>query len=134
MIDSKTVYLEQAQESLAGAKSELANRRNNNCANRAYYGCFQAGIRTLMEAGIRPPKATGRWGHEFVQARFTGDLINRRKLYAPDVRGVLEQNFRLRGTADYGIDHVPEVQAERAVRRAEAFVAAVALQGGRRNA
>ncbi len=29
-------YLEKAIESLAGAESECANRRYNNCANRCY--------------------------------------------------------------------------------------------------
>jgi uncharacterized protein (UPF0332 family) len=132
-VSRPSTYLEKALESLAGAESEFANRRYNNCANRAYYACFQAAIHALMEAGIRPPKATAQWGHEFVQARFNGDLINRRKLYATDMRGALEQNFRLRAKADYGIDQVPEVQAARAVRRAEAFVAAVARAGEPRN-
>jgi uncharacterized protein (UPF0332 family) len=131
MSDRSTVYLEKAKESLASAKSELANRRYNNCANRAYYTCFQAAIHALLEASIRPPRETDRWGHEFVQARFNGDLINRRKLFAVDVRGALEQLFRLRVKADYGIDHVPEVQAARAVRRAEAFIAEVARPRGR---
>jgi uncharacterized protein (UPF0332 family) len=131
MSDRSTVYLEKAKESLAGAKSELANRRYNNCATRAYYTCFQAAIHALLEAGIRPPRETDRWGHEFVQASFNGDLINRRKLFAVDVRGALEQLFRLRVKADYGTDHVPEVQAARAVRRAEAFIAEVARPRGR---
>ncbi len=132
MVDRETVYLEKAEEGVAGAVSELANGRYNNCANRAYYACFQAAVHALIEAGIQPPKASEQWGHGFVQARFNGDLINRRKLYPADAGGALEQNFRLRAKADYGIDHVPEVQAARAVRRAEAFVAAVARPGDRR--
>lgn len=68
-----------------------------------------------------------------MQARFNGDLINRRKRYPPDIRDVLENTFRLRATADYyRQDHVTDVQAARAVRRAEAFVAAVAQAGERR--
>lgn len=58
MVDRGTVYLEKAEESLAGARSELANGRNINCANRAYYACYQAAVHALMEAGIQPPKAT----------------------------------------------------------------------------
>ena len=34
--DSLT-YLDKAIESLAGAESEYANKRYNNCANRCYY-------------------------------------------------------------------------------------------------
>ena len=131
MIDRTTVYLEKAQESVAGAQRELADGRNNNCANRAYYACFQAAVHALMAAGIRPPAATDRWGHEFVLARFNGDLINRRKLYPTDLRRTIELNFRLRLVVDYGLGRVSSVQAERAARRADRFVAAVAEREGR---
>lgn len=120
------VYLEKAQESVAGAQTELANGRYNNCANRAYYACFQAAVHALRAAGIRPPPATDRWGHEFVLARFSGDLIKRRKVYPTDLRGAIELNFRLRLVADYGLERISPVQAERAARRADRFVSAVA--------
>jgi len=133
MVDRGTVYLEKAEESVAGAQSEFVNGRYNNCANRAYNACFQATVHALLEAGIPPPKSTEQWGHGFVQARFNGDLINRRKRYPPDIRGTLENNYRLRARADYDrLQIVTEVQAARAVRRAEAFVAAVAQAEGRR--
>lgn len=133
MSDRGTVYFEKAQESLAGAKSELANLRYNNGANRAYYACYQAAIHALMEAGIQPPKATDKWGHGFVQARFNGDLINRRRRYPPSLRNVLENTIRLRATADdHPFDKVADVQAARAVPQAEAFVVAMAQAGGRR--
>lgn len=131
MIERATIYLEKAQESVAGAQSELANDRYNNAANRAYDACYQAAVHALMEAAIRPPKGAKHWGHDLVRARFNGDLINRRKPYPTDVGGALEQNFRARAAADYGMEHVPEVQAARAVRCAEAFVASVARAGGR---
>ena len=131
MTDRAAGYLKKAEESLDGAKSELANNRYNNAANRACYACFQAAVHALMGVGTRPPKGTKHWGHDFVRARFNGDLINRRKLYRTDVGGALEQNFRVRAAADYGMEHVPDVQAARAVRRAEAFVASVARAGGR---
>ena len=133
MIERATIYLEKAQESVAGAQSEIANDRYNNAANRAYDACYQAAVHALLEAGVRPPKGAKHWwGHDFVRARFNSDLINRRKLYPTDVGGALEQNFRVRAAADYGMEHVPEVQAARAVRRAEAFVASVARAEGRR--
>lgn len=130
MTDGAPSLLDKAEESLAGAQSEFANGRYNNCANRAYYACYQAAVHALLKAGIQPPKTTEQWGHGFVQARFNGDLINRRKRYPPDIRSTLENNYRLRATADYHrLDHVTEVQAARAVRRAEVFVAAVAQAG-----
>lgn len=133
MTEPEAVYLEKAPESLVGAQSECTNGRYNNCANRAYYACFQAAVSALIEAGSQPPKGAKHWGHDFVRARFDGDLINRRKLYPAAVAGALEQGFRPRARADYGLDRVPELQAARAVRRAEALFAAVAQTGGRQH-
>ncbi len=48
-------YLAKAEESLAGAEREFAAGAYNNCANRAYYACFQAAIAALDLADIRPP-------------------------------------------------------------------------------
>lgn len=125
MSERDSLYLIKAEESLAGAESEFINGRFNNCANRAYYAVFQAAIHALLKAGVRPPGAVDHWGHDFVQARFVGDLINKRKRYPADLRNVLEQNYRLRAAGDYGRDHVTDVRAARAVRRAEAFVEAI---------
>lgn len=66
-------YLAKAQESLAGAESELAYRRFNSCARGAYYACFQAAIAALLEAGLPPPAPTGLWGHDRVQASWPTD-------------------------------------------------------------
>jgi uncharacterized protein (UPF0332 family) len=122
-IEERAVFLAKAYECLGGAQSELINGRFNNCANRCYYACFQAAIAALLGAAIQPRGA--QWGHDFVQAEFNGQLINRRKLYPVSLRNTLEQNYRLRETADYRSDHVDEVRAARAVRRTEDFVEAV---------
>ena len=45
-------FLNKSEESLAGAESEYANDRYDNCANRCYYACFQAAIAALLQAGI----------------------------------------------------------------------------------
>ncbi len=60
MTNDVQVYLEKARESLAGADSERGNHRYNNCANRAYYACFQAAITMLLDAGV-PLSPSGRW-------------------------------------------------------------------------
>jgi uncharacterized protein (UPF0332 family) len=119
------VFLDKARESLDGAQSEFINSRYNNCANRCYYACFQAAIYALLRAGIQTPNRDGQWGHDFVQAQFNGQLINRRKLHPTSLRGTLEQNYRLRQAADYQRDRVSEVRAARAVSRTEQFVEAV---------
>ncbi len=114
-------------ESLEGAASEYSNGRYNNCANRCYFAAFEAAIHALETADIQA--RAGQWGHDFVQAQFIGQLINRRKRYPAGLRDTLLRNLELRQTADYRRQQVSQTQAERALRRANAFVAAIE-QGG----
>jgi uncharacterized protein (UPF0332 family) len=129
MAGSDDVFLRKAEESLAGAASELANRRYNNCANRCYYACFQAAIAALIRHGIQPG-GDGQWSHSAVQAQFAGQLVNRRKRFSGDLGDTLSRNMTLRQAADYRQEAVSEIQAARALRRAESFVAAVRIAGG----
>ncbi|MBX3069006.1 MAG: HEPN domain-containing protein [Thermomicrobiales bacterium] len=124
------LYLLKAEECLSGAESEFANRRYQNCANRAYYACYQASVAGLLRAGIRP--SGSRWGHDTVQALFVGELINRRKQYPSNLRDTFERLFLLRQTGDYAADFVSEIQAARALRRARDFVSTVRQVGGNR--
>lgn len=121
--NSGMIFILKVEESITGAESEFANRRYQNCANRAYYACYQAAVSALMGAGIRP--SGSRWGHDTVQAQFVGELINRRKLYPADLRDIFERLFLLRQTADYSVNVVSEIQAARSLRRARTFDAAV---------
>jgi len=123
------VYLRKAEDSVAGAASEYANGRFDNCANRAYYACFQAVVAALLREGIRPPGLTGRWGHDFVQARFVGDLINRRRLYPAGIRDALFRGMELPQTSDYRTERVSAIQASRQVARARGYVDAVTAKG-----
>jgi uncharacterized protein (UPF0332 family) len=123
-------YLVKARTSLAGAHSELEQRRFDNAANRAYFACFQAAITALVRAGVRPMGRPSSWEHAFVQSRFVGDLINRRKLYPGQLRDTLALTISLRHKADYQADPVTATQAIRAVNRAARFVEAVDAGGG----
>ena len=125
------VFLAKAEESLAAAESEFANRRYNTCANRCYYACFQAAVAALLRAGVRSPRPDRRWSHDYVQAQFA-QLSTRRKEYPTELRGVLLLQQTLRETADYETDHVSQTQATRALRRARTFVEAVQAKGGER--
>ena len=118
-----------AEESLASATSEFANRRYNSCANRCYYACFQAAIVALLRERIQPPRSDQRWGHAFVQAQFAGQLIIRRKLYPSSLRDVLPRLLALRQHADYELDPVGRVQAGRALGRTREFVEAIIDRG-----
>jgi uncharacterized protein (UPF0332 family) len=126
--ETRQGFLEKAAESLEGAESELAQDRYNTCANRSYYCCFQAAIAALLADGIMLTGGRTTWGHDFVQAQFVGQLINRRKVYPADLRDTLARNLILRHIADYTTEFVTETQARRAVRRARDFFAAVAAR------
>jgi uncharacterized protein (UPF0332 family) len=127
-LNENASYLAKAEESLFGAESEHANQRYQNCANRAYYACYQAAVAALLQAGIRPRGA--RWGHDTVQAQFAGELINRQKRYPAELRDTFDRLFLLRQTADYELELVSEIQAARAIRRARSFVAAIQEKRG----
>jgi len=116
------IYLGKAGESLLTAESEFAFGRYNSCANRCYYAAFQAAIAALLGEGIRP---TGRWTHEYVQAQFAGQLINRRKRFDPRLRRILQSTSYLRVEADYQINMVKRTEANRALRESQEFVEAV---------
>jgi uncharacterized protein (UPF0332 family) len=128
--DDATLYLAKSDESLAGAESELANGRYNNCANRCYYACFQAAISALIRASIKPPGDRDQWSHGFVEAQFAGELVNRRKLYPAESRDVLTRLIELRQAADYRPYYVSQTQVSRALRRTRQFVEAIRMQGG----
>jgi uncharacterized protein (UPF0332 family) len=130
MIDLSRAFLEKAQASLAGAESEIANARFDNCANRAYYACFQAAVAALLAEGIQPANPQGHLSHSAVPAQFVGQLIDRRKLYPATLRDTLPRTYQLRQAADYTDDFVSQTQADRAIRRAREFVRAVLQRGG----
>lgn len=131
MQETEEGFLAKALESLEGAQSEFDRGRYNNCANRCYFGAFQAAIHALVRAGIQPPGGPeGRWGHAFVQAQFAGQLVNRRKLYAPEFRDTLNDNMVLRRRADYRVQQVTETHAARALRRTRDFLNAIRGGGG----
>jgi len=121
----RDLYLSKAWDSLAGAESECAAGRFDNCANRLSYACFQAAVAALLGARIGPPNQAAQWGHEFVQVRFVGDLVNRRKRYPAALRETLIKGLRLRLTADYKTERVKATQAMRGLARAEEFVTAI---------
>lgn len=118
-------FVEKADESLTGARAELANDRYNNCVNRCYYACLQMAVAALLTAGIRVFDPKGRVSHDAVQAQFAGQLVRRRKQYSAEMAGTLSALLLLRGTADYSEQRINPAQARRAVDRARAFVDAL---------
>ena len=121
MIADEQIFLAKAQEALAGAESELANR--------CYYASFHAALAAIERVGLRSANPQGSWGHDAVQAAFAGQLIQRRKLYPSDLRTTLARNQILRNTADYERHWVTDIQARRAVRRTQTFVTTIHVGG-----
>lgn len=130
MIGSHSLFLQKALECLDGARSEAANRRFNNVANRAYYATFLAAVYALAQAGIQSQGP--QWSHEGVPAAFASQLINRRKLYSADRRSDLDRLHQFRIKADYRDDLVTEREARQALTRAQAFVSEIQGRGGER--
>ncbi len=120
-------FLAKATESLASAEADYAADRYSSCANRCYYACFQAAIVGLLAGGLAP--AGQQWSHTFVQGRFIGELINRRKVYKAAHRDTLPRVYDLRLMADYDDEPVTQTQAQRALRRSRELVTAVARGG-----
>jgi uncharacterized protein (UPF0332 family) len=117
-------YLYKAQESLEGATSEYSNKRYNNCANRAYYACFQVAIYALLMTNMKQP-TNGKWRHEYVKAQFVSQFINKKKVYSGDLRDILERYYERRQRADYDDGQVSNKEAYRSLSRAKEFVVAV---------
>jgi len=65
---------------------------------------FQPAVAALIHEAILP---RDKWEHEFVQGRFAGILVYRRKLYGPAFRPLLATALRLRGEADYSVRSTP---------------------------
>jgi len=118
MNDVTGSHLAKAQECLAGARSEFANARYNNAANRAYYAAYHAAVVALIRAGVSRP----RWLHDEVQALFAGQLIARRKLYPGELRRALSDLAKIRTRADYETPMVSRATAEDSIRTSEQFV------------
>ncbi len=121
-------YAVKARESLASAEADFAAGRYNSCARGAYYALFQAAIAALLLAG-EPPRE--RWSHKYVQSRFSGMLVGRRKLYPAPLRRALNDGIELRHEADYRSGPVGERDVRLTLARARQLVTLVdqALQG-----
>jgi uncharacterized protein (UPF0332 family) len=129
-MQDEPLFLSKARESLAGAQSEFANGRYDNCANRCYYACFQAAVAALEVHEIHPEASRGRatWSHTALAATFVGELINRRKIYPAVIRDTLARTSSLREAADYKRDLISETQAERSLRRSRTFIEVIIQQ------
>jgi len=111
-------FLKKAQDNLTLAKHCLEQGWYDASANRAYYAAFQAAIAALAKQGIVSEKNDHKW----VQATFSRELINRRKIYPSRLKSYLSDMLTLRNRADYSEVSVSQKKAAEQFARAEDFV------------
>ncbi len=116
------VNLDRARESLKAAELCLQEGLVNSAASRAYYTMFQA-AQVALEAVDAAQRS--EWSHYGLQAAFVTELIHRRKIYLAVFREYLSHGLGVRRVADYGLEGVSRKIAQRLVRRAASFVAAI---------
>jgi uncharacterized protein (UPF0332 family) len=123
--DVADAFLKKAEESLAGARSEIANGRFNNAANRMYYACFQSAVAALLYAGVQRPPGDGIWSHGQVQREFSMRLVGNRNPFPTEFAGILTRSNQLRTLADYKRDEDSRSRAERHLTEVVRFVEAI---------
>lgn len=123
MVSDQELYLSKSLESLRSARADLAGKRYNSAANRAYYAAFQAAVAVLIAEGVHPRGES--WEHRFVHSQFSGKLIGRRKLFPATYGAMLKALLETRLAADYRPSTVSRNQARIAVRDAGTLVGAM---------
>lgn len=93
----KQEFLDKAKENLNIAQLSFDRGCYNACANRAYFGAFQAAVVALSAHGIQ----SGKNEHAWVQSEFNLQLIKRKKVYPSKLRTYLLDMQDIRNKADY---------------------------------
>jgi uncharacterized protein (UPF0332 family) len=114
-------FLEKAVENLDIAQVAFDNGAYNAVANRAYYAAFQSAIAALAREGITHEDNP----HSWVQAQFSGILIQRRKLFSSLLKSHLLDMQRMRDDADYSTQMISKSKARTQLRQATEFVSSI---------
>jgi len=117
----KNIFASEAKENLKAAELLFANELYNASANRAYYAAFHAAISALADAGI----PIERIGHDVLQAKFSGELIRKRKIYPNKFRSYLMDLQSVRDDADYELIFISKKVAKRHLKKAKEYVEAL---------
>lgn len=117
-------YLAKAQLNLSAAERDLQAQAYDPCVSRAYYAIFQAAIAALF--ALTDFEKRGRfWDHGYVAAEFSRRLIHRRKVFARNFAGTLDDLRSRRHKADYDSRFIGGKVAERSLEKARQFVRAI---------
>ena len=108
--------LEKADRALAAARHALEQGDTETAADRAYYVVFYAAWGLLEAEGLPRPKT-----HNGLIAEFSRLFVKSHRI-EPSVGAVLARLQNLRLVADYTLTSIPETDAQRAIREADAFI------------
>ncbi len=111
-------FTAKATENVQAAEVLFEHGLYNASANRAYYAALQAAVAALTRNGIQ----LDRIDHDKVQARFSGELTHRRKVYPSRLRSYLMNLQAVRNDADYRSKSVSKKVAKRQLNKAKEYV------------
>ena len=111
----KAEFLNKAKVNLQVAQICFDSGFYDACANRAYYAAFQAAIAALADRGRKSDKNDHKW----VQATFSGELINRQKVYPVHLKSYLMDMQVVRNQADYTDENVSKKLASQQFSKAK---------------
>jgi len=107
---------EKAARALEAGRRALAAGDSETAADRAYYAVYYAAWALLDAKGLPRPKT-----HQGLIAEFSRRFVKEGPL-SPEQGAVLSRLESLRLVADYTLQAIPLVDAERAIREAEGFL------------
>jgi len=87
---------------------------------------FQAGVAALIKNGFALPDK--KIGHDWLQASFSEQLIQRRKIFSAKFRSFLPAAYRARALADYEPSSISKKIANSELKNAKEFVHAINLE------
>jgi uncharacterized protein (UPF0332 family) len=111
-------FATKASENLQASQALYELGLFNASANRAYYAAFHAAIAVLAQYGITHNENP----HEWVQAKFSSELVHRRKVFPVAFASVLQQIQSVRNIADYKPQDVSKTSTERQIRKTTSFI------------
>ncbi len=114
----ESTFATKARENIRAATMLFANGMYDASANRSYYAALQAAVSALANAGIR----FERIEHAKVQARFSTELIRRKKVFPGRLRSHLMVMQGARNIADYGSTVISKKVTQRQLNRAKEYV------------
>lgn len=122
-------YFSKAQSNLRVADRAYLDREPDPSVSRACYAAFQAAIAALLRlAGYH--SRDDEWGHDEVAAQFSHQLTLRRKFFGHALAENLYDLMENRHRADYKPASVGMKVADRCLRKASNFVAAIEKKFG----